>query len=83
VISIQINNADVKEAKKGEEVAMKLELSAGQQKVMAGRHFDESSKLYSKLSRESINKLKENFKDDVDDDGWRCVIKIKRLLQIQ
>ena len=49
---------------------------------MAGRHFDESSKLYSKLTRESINMLKENFKEDVDDDGWRCAIKIKKLLQI-
>ena len=36
----------------------------------------------SKLNRESIDLLKEHFRDDVPKDDWKLVVKIKKLLGI-
>ena len=35
-----------------------------------------------KLNRESIDLLKEHFRDDVPKDDWKLVVKIKKLLGI-
>jgi len=82
IISIQANNADVKEAHKGQEVCLKIEQSGGDQKIMYGRHFDHTSLVMSKITRESIDLLKTNFKDDLKPDDWRLVIKLKKIFGI-
>jgi translation initiation factor 5B len=82
ITSIQFNHNEVKEAKKGDEVCLKIEADAGQQKVMFGRQFDIADQLVSRLTRESIDQLKLNFKDDLGEDDWRLVIKLKKTFMI-
>jgi len=81
ITSIQSNHQEVKEAKKGDEVCLKIE-AGGDQKVMYGRHFDLTNALVSKMTRGSIDQLKLNFKEELCDDDWRLVIKLKRMFQI-
>jgi translation initiation factor 5B len=38
--------------------------------------------LVSRISRRSINLLKENFKDDMSKDDWRLVVKLKKTFDI-
>ena len=63
-------------------MCLKIEADAGHQKVMYGRQFDLSDHLVSRLTRESIDQLKLNFKDDLSDEDWRLVIKLKKTFQI-
>ena len=38
--------------------------------------------LVSRISRKSINLLKEHFKDDLGKDDWRLVLKLKKVFNI-
>ena len=82
ISGLQKNHEDVKEAKKGDEVAVKIEMEKGGQNIIVGRQFDQTHQLVSKLSRESIDQLKANFKEDLTDEDWRLVIKLKKILDI-
>lgn len=82
ITSIQKNHEEQKDAKKGDEVAIKIEQLPGGQTVIYGRHFDHTNQLVSKLTRESIDLLKANFKEDLSEADWRCVIKLKQALEI-
>ena len=82
ITGLQKNHEDVKEAKKGDEVAVKIEMDKGGPNIIVGRQFDQTHQLVSRLSRESIDQLKANFKEDLTDDDWRLVIKLKKLLEI-
>ncbi|KAF0685444.1 Aste57867_22658 [Aphanomyces stellatus] len=79
VASIEKDNKNVDTAKKGSNVAVKIDSDSN---VTYGRHFDHQQKLYSHLSRASIDALKENFKDDLAKDDWRLVIKLKGVFGI-
>ncbi|ETW09615.1 translation initiation factor aIF-2 [Aphanomyces invadans] len=79
VASIERDNKTVETAKKGSNVAVKIESDSN---VTYGRQFDHTHKLYSHLSRASIDALKENFKDDLGKDDWRLVIKLKPVFGI-
>jgi translation initiation factor 5B len=67
---------------KGSQVAVKLE-AINIAPVTFNRQFDKKTILYSCLSRESIDALKENYKDGVNRDGWKLVISLKKMLDIQ
>jgi len=82
VESIELNHVEIKEAKKGDEVAVKINQDELGQHVMYGRHFDHNDRIYSSLSRRSIDLLKANFKEDLDDTGWRLVLKLKKMFDI-
>ncbi|OQR81411.1 eukaryotic translation initiation factor 5B [Thraustotheca clavata] len=77
--SIEKDNKPCDTAKKGASVAVRIESDSN---VTYGRHFDHSQKLYSHLSRASIDALKENFKDDLAKDDWRLVIRLKSVFSI-
>ena len=47
-----------------------------------GRQFEASHQLVSRLTRESIDQLKANFKEDLTEDDWRLVIKLKKVMEI-
>ena len=51
--------------------------------LAAGRHFDEKSTFISKITRNSIDALKQYFRDDMTTDDWKIVIKLKKILEIQ
>ncbi|OQR97320.1 eukaryotic translation initiation factor 5B [Achlya hypogyna] len=77
--SIEKDNKPTETAKKGASVAVRIESDSN---VTYGRHFDHNVKLYSHLSRASIDALKENFKEDLAKDDWRLVIRLKGVFGI-
>lgn len=85
VTSIEHNHKPLQVVRKGHPgVAIKLE-PAGQHEAsrMYGRHFTDSDVLMSKLTRTSIDALKEGFRDEVTKEEWALVVRLKKSLGIQ
>ena len=82
VASIEHNHKAKTEAKKGDEVAIKIENTQEHPRIF-GKHFDEKDELYSRLTRESIDVLKECYGTDLSKDDVKLIQKIKQLLKIQ
>lgn len=82
VIGIQNNRKDVEFAKKGTSVCVKVE-NEENPTIYFGRHFDATYELYSKITRDSIDLLKEYFKDDISKDDLKLLIKIKKMFNIE
>ncbi|KFG62288.1 putative translation initiation factor IF-2 [Toxoplasma gondii RUB] len=80
VVSLEVNKKPCDKATKGQEVCVKI---AGEPTVMIGRHFDAKNKLVSRLTRDSIDCLKEHFRDEMSKDDWKTVIHLKKILGIQ
>ena len=66
----------------GPGVAIKIESAVYEATRMYGRHFTEKDSLLSKLSRQSIDVLKEGFRDQVSKDEWALIVKLKKILNI-
>lgn len=81
VMSIESNGRDQETAKKGSSVAVKI-VNESNPTLTYGRQFDASHSLYSTLTRASINALKENFKDKLENEDWRLVVKLKKVFNI-
>ena len=81
VTSIQDNHKEVQMVKKGKQVAVKIE-AVDTMPLTFGRQFNKNSSLYSYLTRQSIDALKENFKNDLSRDDWKLVIQLKKILNI-
>lgn len=63
----------------GERVAMKLEATnPAESAVLFGRHFDANDALVSRITRESIDVLKNSFRDEMSRDDWKLVIRLKK-----
>jgi translation initiation factor 5B len=83
VAGIEHNHTAVQEALPGgPPVAIKIVPDAGHAAVQFGRHFDYEHLLYSHVTRESINVLKENFRDALSKAEWKTVIKLKAALGV-
>lgn len=84
VTSIELNHKSVPEVRRGgPSVAIKIEHASYEPARMYGRHFTEKDELVSKISRASIDILKENFRNDLTKDDWQLVVKLKKVLNIQ
>ncbi|XAR67705.1 Protein-synthesizing GTPase [Bertholletia excelsa] len=84
IASIENNHKPVDYAKKDQKVAIKIVGSSPEeQQKMFGRHFDIEDELVSHISRRSIDTLKANYKDDMSNDEWLLIVKLKRLFKIQ
>lgn len=81
VTSIESNGREEETAKKGSSVAVKIS-NESNPNITYGRQFDAAHSLYSTLTRESIDALKENFKDKLDNEDWRLVVKLKKVFNI-
>eukprot|EP00178_Gracilaria_changii_P000820 TRINITY_DN11046_c0_g1_i1.p1 TRINITY_DN11046_c0_g1~~TRINITY_DN11046_c0_g1_i1.p1 ORF type:complete len:1259 (-),score=343.67 TRINITY_DN11046_c0_g1_i1:1035-4652(-) len=81
VVSIELNKKQVPIAKKGESVAVKIQ-HKNTEHIMYGRHFDFQDQLVSKMSRSAIELLKASFKEDLETEDWRLVVKLKKMFQI-
>ena len=81
VSSIEENHKEKEQVGKGAQVAVKIE-ALNCAPVTFNRQFNKKTILYSRLTRESIDALKENFKSDIDRDGWKLVIQLKKKLNI-
>lgn len=81
VTSIELNKKSVTLAHRSASVAIKIE-GKKTENIMYGRHFDNTDPLVSKMSRKAIDLLKENFRDDLQTEDWRLVVKLKTMFKI-
>ena len=81
VVSIETNGKEQETAKKGTSVACKI-MNESNPTITYGRQFDATHSLYSTLTRASIDALKENFKDKLENEDWRLVVKLKKVFNI-
>ncbi|GBG26948.1 Eukaryotic translation initiation factor 5B [Hondaea fermentalgiana] len=82
IVSIEKDGAPVQTSGRGTKVAVKIQGTSAQSYVTFGRHFDHTNALVSKLTRKSIDLLKENFKNDLQRPDWELVIKLKKVFDI-
>ncbi|KAF9350198.1 hypothetical protein BGX26_011594 [Mortierella sp. AD094] len=85
ITSMEQNHKQVEVVKKGGSgggVAIKIECAVYENAKTFGRHFNEQSEFYSQISRESINILKESFRNDLSKEEWALVVKLKAKLDI-
>lgn len=84
VASIEKEKRECFQAKKGDQVAVKIAPSnATESSRQYGRHFDAKDELVSRVSRKSIDLLKENFKDQMEEGDWKLMVKLKKVFGIQ
>ncbi|KAF8821072.1 putative translation initiation factor IF-2 [Cardiosporidium cionae] len=79
VHSLEHNNKNVEKATKGQEICLKI---SGDPHIMYGRHFDNKNKIYSRVSRDSIDCLKEHFRDEISKDDWKLMVQLKKVFSI-
>ncbi|KAL5460056.1 hypothetical protein EMCRGX_G033474 [Ephydatia muelleri] len=82
VSSIESNHKQVENARKGQEVCIKIEAVSGEAPRLYGRHFDHTDLLVSKISRESIDAVKNYFRDDLQKSDWQLIVELKKTFQI-
>ena len=82
VTSVERNNEPVEKATPGQEVAIKIAQGVDQGHIMYGRQFNATDRLYSLITRKSIDLLKENYKDDLSKKDWQCVVNLKSMFSI-
>jgi translation initiation factor 5B len=80
VISLQIDNKDIESAKEGDEIALKIQCP--ENNISFGRTVDKHTILCSKISRKSIDALKESFRDEMSKDDWKLIIEFKKEQEI-
>jgi translation initiation factor 5B len=79
-VSIERDHKPVQVTKRGQpSVAVKIE---GSNQPMYGRHLEEKDILYSRISRASIDTLKEFYRSDVSMEEWALVKKLKPVFEI-
>lgn len=80
VESIELNAKPLQQARTQHGgIAIKI---AGDTSITYGRHFDESNQIVSIINRDSIDALKQYFKDDLNQDDWRLVVQLKKMFGI-
>ncbi|XP_062180637.1 eukaryotic translation initiation factor 5B-like [Phragmites australis] len=84
IASIEINHKQVDMATKGQKVAIKIIANnSDEQQRSFGRHFDMEDELVSRISRRSIDILKQNYREDLSMDDWKLVLKLKTIFKVQ
>jgi translation initiation factor 5B len=81
ITSIESNGKEQETARKGASVAVRI-VNETNPTITYGRQFDSTHNLYSTLSRASINALKENFRDKLENSDWKLVVKLKKVFGI-
>ena len=69
-------------ARQGQEICVKILPLPGDAPKMYGRHFNETDMLVSKISRESIDAVKDHFRDDMSKPDWKVMIELKKQFEI-
>lgn len=83
VTSIEKDKKPVDQARQGQSVCVKIQPDTNQTHIAIGRHFESTMELYSSITRDSIDQLKENFKDEMTNQDWQLIIQLKTLFKIQ
>lgn len=80
VTSIELNKKPITQARASHgSVAIKITNDGS---VQYGRHFDESNQIVSLISRDSIDVLKQNYREEMTKDDWVTVLKLKKIFGI-
>ncbi|XP_053273047.1 eukaryotic translation initiation factor 5B [Pleuronectes platessa] len=82
VTSIEMNHKSVDTAKKGQEICIKIEPIPGESPKMFGRHFEATDMLVSKITRASIDALKNWFRDEMTRTDWQLIVELKKTFEI-
>ncbi|RWS10007.1 eukaryotic translation initiation factor 5B-like protein, partial [Dinothrombium tinctorium] len=82
VSSIELNHKPVENARRGQEVCIKIDHVGGDAPKLYGRHFDHEDLLVSRITRESIDALKEYFRDEMLKSDWALIIELKKYFEI-
>lgn len=80
--SIEINHKPVESARRGQEVCIKIDHVGGDAPKLYGRHFDHNDVLVSRITRESIDAVKEYFRDEMTKGDWQLMIELKKSFEI-
>jgi len=78
---MEVNGKKQNSARKGVSLACKI-INEENPTITYGRQFDSTHNLYSSLTRSSIDSLKINFKDKLDVEDWKLVVKLKKIFSI-
>lgn len=79
VVGIQINKKDVEVGRVGNQVCIKIDNDVNPT-ITYGRQFTHTDLLYSKLTRNSVDVLKEYFKKDLSNDDVKLLMKLKKII---
>ena len=82
VTSIRRDDREIETASTSDEVSVRIDVEPGETPKEVGRHFDERSLLVSRISRESIDLLKQWWRHDVSRNDWKLVIELKKVFDI-
>ena len=82
VTGMQFDHKTIDHATKSQEVCIKIEGAPGDTPKMVGRHFDETDILVSKITRDSINILKDWFREEMTKSDWQLIIEFKKAFEI-
>eukprot|EP01062_Namystynia_karyoxenos_P080766 TRINITY_DN8747_c1_g2_i1.p1 TRINITY_DN8747_c1_g2~~TRINITY_DN8747_c1_g2_i1.p1 ORF type:complete len:966 (+),score=437.51 TRINITY_DN8747_c1_g2_i1:101-2899(+) len=81
VETIELDHKEVKVHRAGgKPVAVKIR---GREETMTfGRQIDEKDEYWSEITRDSIDALKESFREEMKEEDWKLVIRLKKMLSI-
>ncbi|CAF95765.1 unnamed protein product, partial [Tetraodon nigroviridis] len=82
ITSIELNHKAIDCAKKGQEVCVKIEPIPGEAPKMYGRHFEATDVIVSKITRASIDALKNWFRDEMQKTDWQLIVELKKTFEI-
>ncbi|XP_060754859.1 eukaryotic translation initiation factor 5B [Neoarius graeffei] len=82
VTGIEVNHKPVDIAKKGQEICVKIEPIPGESPKMYGRHFEAVDIIVSKITRQSIDALKNWFRDEMQKSDWQLIMELKKTFEI-
>lgn len=82
ITSIEYNHKPLEVAKMGQDVCIKIENTTSGAPKLLGRHFLITDQLVSKISRDSIDAVKNYFREEMTKADWQLIIELKRQFQI-
>ncbi|CAM0949803.1 unnamed protein product [Alopecurus aequalis] len=83
ISSIKTSNGNQIFSARNGVVSIKIIGDSPQEKSRSyGRHFDASNELLSQISRKSIDVLKEYYRDEMSDENWQLIIRLKKQFKI-
>ncbi|XP_002732156.2 eukaryotic translation initiation factor 5B-like [Saccoglossus kowalevskii] len=82
VTGVEMNHKQLESARKGQEVCIKIAPLPGDAPKMFGRHFDHTDLLVSKITRQSIDAVKNWFREDLQKSDWQLMIELKKTFEI-
>jgi translation initiation factor 5B len=81
---IEVDHVRRQTARAGDKVSVEISASRPDEASrLYGRHFDFHDPLVSRITRKSIDVLKNLFREELTKDDWRLVVKLKKTFHIE